>query len=67
MKVKFALRNGGVVGAKGNDTSSREELVDFFFDLLGEGVYQGDVATLETKSGVVLVRTTDIVSVEIQD
>ena len=66
MKVKFALRNGGVVVAKGNDTSSREELVDFFSDLLGEEVHQGDIATLETESGVVLVRVTDIMSVEIQ-
>ena len=66
MKVKFSLRNGVVVVAKGNDTSSREELVDFFSDLLGEEVHQGDIATLETKSGVVLVRPTDIVSVEIQ-
>ena len=67
MKVNFSLRNGGVVVAKGNDTSSREELVAFFSDLLGEEIHRGDVATLETKSGVVLVRTTDIVSVEIQD
>ena len=67
MEVKFTLRNGVIVVAKGNDTSSKEELIDSFSDILGEGVYQGHVATLETKSGVVLVRTTDIVSVEIQD
>jgi len=65
MKVKFSLRNGVVVVAKGNDTSSRKELVDFFSDLLGEEVHQGDIATLEVESGVVLTRVADIVSVEI--
>ena len=66
MKVKFSLRNGVVV-AKGNDTSSKEELVDFFHNLMEKEEYQDSVATIETNSGIVLVRAADIVSVEIHN